>query len=106
MLEKIAPGARINVKITKPPTNAAATKTLVKLLSKDPAVRAENQRIRIARKANIRPIRRGGRQWLVRPVKQRPVKGTIGESGTLVATLDVLTELKSVSRFIEVSRVR
>ncbi|MBI1338537.1 MAG: hypothetical protein GC164_16460 [Phycisphaera sp.] len=104
MLDKIAPGSKINVKIVKAPTSARATKTLVKLLSKDAAVKKDNARLRAARKKNLAYGNRGGRQWAINVPKQRPVTGKIGEAGTFLATLDVLTELKSVERFVEVSK--
>ena len=48
---------------------------------------------------------RGGRWriWESRLVKQRPVKGDVGEQGTFLATPDVIRDLRGVSKFIEVS---
>ena len=103
MLDKIAPGSKINVKIVKQPTNAAASKTLVRVLAKDPVVYAEHDRQHKVRKANFSPTRRGGRLWGGQVVKQHPIKGKLGESGTIVATLSVLRDLGSVQRFIKVS---
>jgi len=103
MLDKIAPGSKINIKIVKQPTNAAASKTLVRVLAKDPVVYAEHDRQLKVRKANFSPIRRGGRLWGGQVVKQHPIKGKLGEAGTIVATLSVLRDLNSVQRFIEVS---
>jgi hypothetical protein len=103
MLDKIAPGSKINVKIVKQPTNAAASKTLVRVFQKDPEVYAENDRQRKIRKKNYSPSRRGGRLYGGRVVKQHPVKGILGEAGTITATLSVLRDLASVERFIEVS---
>ncbi len=103
MLDKITPGSRVDIKIVKQPTNAAAAKTLVRVLSKDEKVKAENKRLRIARDGHFEARTRSGRLWGVRVVKQRPVKGVVGESGTVTATVDVLNDLRSVQRFIEVS---
>ena len=103
MLDNIAPGSRINVKIVKNPSNAAAAKTLVRLLSKDRAAKAENDRLRRVRKSNFSQKQRGGRFWDSNVVKQHPVEATPGATGTITATLDVLTDLRSVSRFVEVS---
>ncbi|MEE9212090.1 MAG: hypothetical protein V3U29_05495 [Phycisphaeraceae bacterium] len=104
MLKKIAPGSRVTVKVVKHPANAAATKTIVRLLSKDHAVKAQNQRLRDIRATRNKPTRRGGRIWISRLVKQRPVRGRVGESGTITATLDVLQDLRSVNRFVEVAK--
>jgi hypothetical protein len=104
MLDKIAPGSRINVKIVKQPTNAAAAKTLVRILAKDHVVSTEHQRQAKLRKTHYNPGRRAGRLWGGQLVKQHPVKGRVGEAGTIVATTAVLRDLGSVERFIEVSQ--
>ena len=101
----ITPGSTVNIKIVKEPTNASARKTLVRLLSKDAEVVAENKRLKKVRKTNQTHSPRGGRWrvWEGRLPKQRPVAGALGESGTILASPDVLTDLKSVQRFVEVS---
>lgn len=101
----VTPGSTITVKIVKEPANAGARKTLVRLLSKDPAVVKENKRLKKVRKANETYSPRGGRWriWESRLVKQHPVAGTVGEAGTILASVDVLTDLKSVEKFVEVS---
>ncbi len=106
MADNIAPGSRIHVKVVKTPTSAAASKTLVRLLSKDAAARAANDRLRKIRQKNYAPARRGGRLYGGRVVKQHPVKAAIGTEGTLTATADVLRDLGSVSRFVDVAAVK
>jgi hypothetical protein len=102
MLENITPGSQISVTVVKTPTNAAAAKTIVRLLSKDRAVKKDNERLRKTRRDGFRQAPRGGRLWNIRVVKQHPVKAELGVSKTIKASLDVLTDLKSVSRFVEV----
>ena len=102
MLDKIVPGACVNIKIVKQPTSVAAAKTLVRILSKDPDIRAENTRLRRIRKTHYNPGMRGGRYYAGRLVKQRPVRGRAGEAGMVRATCDVLRDLRGVERFIEV----
>ena len=104
MIDDIAPGSRIQVKIVKTPRSAAAAKTLVRLLSKDERVYEEKKRLDRIRATRFRTKRRGGREWPVHLVKRHPVKGVAGEIGTIQATVDVLPDLKSVSRFINVSK--
>lgn len=104
MLDSIQPGDRIAVRITRQPTNAAAVKTLQRVLAKDPQVKAEHERYRKIRKKNYNPGMRGGRLYAGQLVKQHPIKGQTGESGQVRATVDVLRDLRSVERFIEVSR--
>ena len=57
----ITPGSTINVKIVKTPTNASARKTIVRILSKDAEVVAENKRHKKVRKTNQTHSPRGGR---------------------------------------------
>ncbi len=101
--DTVAPGTRVEVKIVKEPTNTAARKTLVRLLSKDAAAVAENRRLRNVRASNYSPSMRGGRLYGGRVVKIHPVKGRLGESGTLTATADVIADLRSVQRFVAVT---
>ena len=93
---------RIAIKVVKAPTNAAAKKTLQRLLSKDSKVQAENRRLKRVRKAHFSQGRRGGRFWDINVVKQQPVAGCLGEAGVITASLDVITDLKSVAQFVEV----
>jgi hypothetical protein len=104
MLDNIAPGTTVQVKVIQKPTSLAASKTIVRLFSKDPGVKRENQRLRKARKEHFSQNRRGGRFWDVNVVKQRPVAADLGVTKTIVATLDVLKDLNSVSRFVEVTK--
>ncbi len=100
-LDNVKPGDTVRVSIVKPPTNAAARKTLVRLLSKDPDVRRENQRHRAVRDSNYAPKRRGGRLYGGRLTKQHPLDGRVGETGTIRATVDALRDLRSVQRFVQ-----
>ncbi len=102
MLDNIEYGSRINLKVVRQPTSTSAAKTIIRLLSKDPEVIAENKRLKKVREKNLEWRARGGRLWGVRLKKQRPVKADIGESGTIVATTDVIKDLQSVQRFVEI----
>jgi hypothetical protein len=101
----IAPGTTVNIKIVKQPASEGARKTLVRLLSKDAEVVAENKRLKKVRQTNQTHSPRGGRWrvWEGRLPKQRPVTGTVGESGTIRASVDVLTDLNSVEKYVEIS---
>lgn len=101
----ITPGSTVTVKVVKEPNSASARKTLVRLLSKDPAVIKENKRLKSVRARNAVLTTRGGRYrlWSGRVVKQHPVAGDVGEAGTILASVDVLTDLQSVAQFVEVS---
>jgi len=102
----VKPGSRINVKVVKQPTSVAAAKTIARVLCKDEEVAAENRRQRKVRDRNYNPKMRGGRLYGGRVVKQHAAKGEIGETGVITATVDVIRDLQSVSRFIEVGSTR
>ena len=104
MLDDIKTGSTVRFKIIKDPSNVAAKKTLVRLLSKDPQVKARNKHLRKVRACKYNPSMRGGRLYGGRMVKLRPVHGATGEEGQVVATMDVLNALRSVSRFVEVAK--
>ncbi len=100
---KIKPGSKVQVKIVAHPTNIGARKTLIRLLSKDEVHAAEEKRLTRIRHKMYRPRRRGGRLYSGRMPKLRRLKGEPGESGTILATMDVIRDLGSVSRFVEIS---
>lgn len=101
-LDSIKPGSLVTVTVIKNPTNAAASKTLQRLLAKDPVQQKDARRLRRIRQQETRTHGRGGRVWHVRIPKPTRLQGRAGESGTFKATLDVLRDLRSVERFIEV----
>ena len=95
-------GSKITVTITKSPTNASATKTLARVLAKDP----ENQRVGRKRQKMLQEAvfyrRRGGRPWANRPKAPALVKPIKGVTCNVTATPDVVNDLASVERFIAV----
>ena len=104
MLDDIKPGSDIQIKVVKRPTNAAAAKTLVRVLAKDPTHKAEFDRLAKVRRRGYNPQPRGGRTYAGHVViRKKPVTGSLGEQGTVKATVDVIRDLRSVQRFVEVS---
>ncbi|MEM1210132.1 MAG: hypothetical protein AAGB29_07010 [Planctomycetota bacterium] len=102
-LDSITPGQTITVKVTKPVTSDAASKTIKRLFAKDESVKAELDRRAKVRRKGFAPTRRGGRFYggHVR-IGHEPVKGQQGEAGTIRATVDVIRDLRSIERFVEV----
>jgi len=78
-------------------------KTIRRLLAKDPIHAAEVRRQTDVRATHMRHEQRGGRQWAVRRPKQHATDAAIGDQGTVLATADVIRDLGSVARFVEVS---
>ena len=99
----IEPGGRVSVKVTKSPTNEAAAKTLSRLFAKDPANRQARRQRKKLRQSATEHRKRGGRLWAVLPKAPRLGQPTAGAACTLLATPDVIADLRSVDRFVELS---
>ena len=102
MFDNIQPGTRVSVTVKKTPKREAAAKTIVRVLSKDPGHANEHRRNTRTRWRHYAPKRRGGRLYSGRMPKLHRLKGEVGETGTVLATLDVIRDLNSVESFIEV----
>lgn len=101
-LNDVKIGDTIKVTVANEPTSLAAGKTLARVLGKDPDAAKANRLQARVRAKNYNPRRRGGRLYSGRVPKQHIRKGILGETGTVRATLDVIRDLRSVERFIEV----
>jgi len=99
----IAPGSTVQVTVKQAPTNEAAAKTLVRILSKDAVAKANDKRLRQARKDHKVVRVRSGRPWAVLVPKQPTILPEVGVTGTIVADYQTLKDLASVERFIDVA---
>ncbi len=99
----ITPGTQIAVEITATPRSQAARKTLLRLLRKDPLI-ARHQRHQKAKRPSVRSWRRGGRMWHHRMRSKLPVDVSPGQRISLLATLDVIRDLDSVSSYVKIVR--
>jgi hypothetical protein len=100
----IQPGQTVTVKIVRQPASAAAVKTLTRVLSKD-ASKTAMIRDRKQQRARATTIKqRGGRVWEGRPARIPVFSAAVGEQGTVLASIDVIKDLNSVRRFIEVTK--
>ncbi len=98
----ITPGSNVRIEIQRVPRAAAALKTLTRICAKDPHVRRVH-RIRKRRRPSVRTRQRGGRPWKHRMRSRPPVALEPGRSYTVCATLDVVRDLASVQRYVQVS---
>jgi hypothetical protein len=101
MASEIKPGQWINVKVTAEPRAVAARKTMIRVFEKDETVSAERKRLHRARP--VKSHTRGGRPWYDRPARLQVVKTTPGASYKLFASVDVLRDLESLSRYVEIT---
>ena len=101
MTSEIKPGRWISVKVTAQPKAMAPRKTMVRLFERDPKVKAERRRLKRSRP--VTSHRRGGRPWADRPARLPVVKIAPGAVYRIFGSADVLRELDSVSRYIEIT---
>ncbi len=98
----ITPGKTVSIEITKLPTSAAASKTLVRLFRKDLAV-VRHQRRQGKNRPSWQSWRRGGRMWHHQMKTEPPFKLAAGRRLSLLATVDVIRDLESVKRWVKVT---
>ena len=99
-------GTLVSVKVMKNPVSEAAAKTLSRLFAKDPANRKGRKQRKKLLAGALDVRRRGGRPWDVRPQAPRRFMPVAGDACNLRATTDVLDDLRSVSRYIEVKAAK
>lgn len=99
----IAIGSKISIEITKSPTNDAARKTLIRLCRKDPAV-ARHHRKQQVKRPSWETWRRGGKMWHHQMRTQPAVTVAPGQKFSLVASVDIVRDLASISRFVKVGK--
>ncbi|MFO0974113.1 MAG: hypothetical protein U1A27_11855 [Phycisphaerae bacterium] len=106
MVPDIKPGSMVKLEVTRRPTSEAAAKTLSRLFKKDPVnQRADRLRTKL-RTRQMQGRRRGGRIWWVRPFAPRLIQPQAGASCQIRATIDVLRDLGSVTRFVRVTSAK
>ena len=102
MAVDIKPGSKVGIEVKKSPTNEAAAKTLSRIFAKNLNDRGARRRRKELLRSAMQPTRRGGRIWMVRSKAPRLFQPTAGEACTVLATTDVIADLQSVERFIDV----
>lgn len=98
----VMPGAVVNVTVKKTPLSQAAAKTLSRLFAKDPVNKKAGRRRKKLLSGAMESRRRGGRPWEVRPKAPRLMQPVAGDACKIRATTDVIDDLRSVSRYIDV----
>ncbi len=98
-METIEPRGNVKVTVKKTPLSKGARSTLARLFLKDPKIAKTRRK---DPKGTI-PERRGGRIWMGH------IRGTVaavphvGDSCEIQATLDVVRDLGSVKRYVDVT---
>ncbi len=97
----IEPGSRVKVTVTSNSLSEGAAKTLGRLFLKDPETK--KQRRRTPKPAEART--RAGRDWFVRPKGSAVNAPHKGDTCELECTLDVVRDLGSVQRYVEITKL-
>lgn len=103
MSMNLTPGSLVQVKVTKNPTSDRAAKTLSRIFGHDLAVKRQARRRQRILRQETDPRRRGGRLWNVKDRAPRIAQPGKGDSCKVHATLDLINDLGSVERFVEVA---
>lgn len=93
----IEPGSKVKITVKTTLLKPAAAKTVARLFLKDEA-KSHNRK--------AKPVawrQRAGRQWHHQKRGSVAMTPNVGDSATLIATVDVIRDLNSVDRFIEIS---
>jgi hypothetical protein len=94
----IQPGSNVTVTVKSPVKAEAARKTLGRIFMKDERIRKS----RLSVPKEVTPTRRAGRIWDLRPRGSVNRPPAIGDSASLVATVDIIRDIQSVARFVDV----
>ena len=97
----VKPGTTVTIEIKGKPRNAAACKTLARILRKDPTIATQKRRQQRLR-PSLQQRRRGGRWWSHRMRSKPGVAMDPGCRYAIRATVDVIRDLESVARWVEV----
>ncbi len=94
----IQPGTQVKITVKSAILSAAAGKTLGRLFMKDPKIRA----VRLTDPKHVTESTRAGRIWRHRPKGTCQDQPAVGDSAQVLATVDVIRDLKSVARYVDI----
>ena len=96
----VKPGQWVQITVKSQPRSEGGRKTVARLLEKDPKARKERTRLKRSRVREQH--RRGGRMWNDNPPAIKVVTVKPGASGRVFASVDVLKDVASVAKYLEV----
>ncbi len=94
----IQPGSNVTVTVKSTIKAEAARKTLARIFMKDKAIRDT----RLTKPKKVTATRRAGRIWNLRPEGTCNRPPVLGDSAKVVATVDVIRDIQSVARYVDV----
>jgi hypothetical protein len=101
--DKIVPNTEVTCTIIKAPTRPASRKTIERLMWMQPHAKKDLSMLQRRRKQkDIKYTIRAGRVWFDRPRATRTVRCEKGASFTLNVTPQIVNDLKSISKYLEI----
>jgi hypothetical protein len=97
----VKPGQWVTITVKSQPRTEGGRKTLARLLQKDPKARKERARLKRSRVREQHS--RGGRMWNDNPPAIKVVQVKPGASSRVFASIDVLKDVASVAKYVEVA---
>ena len=94
----IQPGSQVKITVKSEIRSAAAGKTLARVFMKDPQI----QKVRHTSPKHVTESPRAGRIWRHRPKGTCQEQPAVGDSAQVLATVDVIRDLKSVARYVDI----
>ena len=102
--DKIVPNTDLTFTIVKEPVRPASRKTIERLMWMQPQVKKDFSMLqRLRRQKGIKYTVRAGRVWFDRPRATRTMRATKGASFTLYVTPQIVNDLKSVQKYLDVT---
>ena len=102
-MSDLTANATVTCTVTSMPKNESATKTIRRLMRMQPEIQKDLSMLarRRAKTDNI-PTRRAGRVWVNRKRPTALTRVAVGESFTLFISPQVLPDIKSVEKYLDV----
>jgi hypothetical protein len=102
--DKIVPNTEMTFTIIKEPTRPASRKTIERLMWMQPQAKKDHSMLqRLRKQKGIKYTIRAGRVWFDRPRATRTMRAERGASFTLKITPQIVNDLKSVSKYLDVT---
>lgn len=102
----IKPGSTVQIKVKRTIVSQAAAKTLSRLFAKDPVNKKARRWRKKLLKGSMEVRRRGGRPWEVRQKAPRLFQPVTGDACKVLATPDVIGDILSVERYIDIAAAK
>jgi hypothetical protein len=102
MLDTLKPGQTIRCTITAAPRTEAGIDTLERLMRQEPSIKRGLRRAQRRRRQDMVVYNRGNRDWYKREICGKLVQARKGASWTMQYSLQILPELKSLAKYLQV----